>query len=126
MSKFGDLDIPPPPGGSGPIVMGWHTTEEPYFCCMCGVQEEHPRLRGPGFFRVAEDKKLKPLCFDCVTGIGDPITNDQNLGNLVGLRILFKLAERIRVSKGADLTLGELTDWFKILARLMTENPDQV
>ncbi len=121
MSKFGDLDVPPPPGGSGPIVMGWHATEEPYSCCMCEVQKK--RHRGPGFFRVAEDKELKPLCFDCVVSVGDAITNDQNSGSLVGLRVLFNLTEKVRVSKSADLTLGELTGWFETLARLMTENP---
>ena len=107
----------------GPIVMGWNTTEDSYHCCICGVRTA--RHRGPGFFGVAEDKKLKPICFECITRdecpiIEDPITNDQDSGNLLGLRLLFTLAKNIRTSRCEDMTLGELTDRFKNLAERMT------
>ena len=104
------------------ITLGWNTTEEPYVCCMCDDQAEHSRLRGPGFFVVREDKKLEPVCFNCVEKVENATTNDQNSGSLGGLRILFKLTNRIRTSEGGDLmTLAEITGWFKALSRKMTE-----
>ena len=107
-----------------PILMGWNVTEKSYTCCICHKRFRH-RLRGPAFFRVMEDKKLKPVCFECVEKrVGDVITSDEDLRGrgLAGLPILFKLTERIRTSEGGDLmTLAELTGWCKALARKMTE-----
>ena len=65
----------------GPIVMGWNTTEGSYSCHSC--EKDHARLPGPAFFRVIEDKKLKPMCFECVRDIGGEITNDQDSGNMI-------------------------------------------
>ena len=108
-----------------PILMGWNTTEDPYICCIC--KREHPRLRGPAFFVVREDKKLEPVCFDCVANkAGKVITSDKDVRvSLLGLRMLFTLAKSIRTSRCGDMTLNQLMLRFARLAWTMTGEPEQ-